>query len=306
MGNEHFSFCDDSSGSCSLPQSTDTHLSKKPLELYIFMDPLCPECWAFEPVLKKLLIEYGHYFTPKLLLTSNIECWSEEKQKPVKEDMKKEMALFYEEVATRTGMPADGSVWLKHSAPTAYIPALAMKAAEMQGKQLASVFFRNIRENLFLHGRDISTEQTLVQIAEATGLDIEEFQRDIHSACTRKALNCDIRTSREMEVDQAPAFVFFNDHVEDGGLKVSGLYPYQVYEEILSDMLGHVPEPSHSLTLEKFLSRYPRITTKEVSVVFDWSEKEAEKQLKQLVLMRKMKHVPLKNGAYWEYVPSFT
>ena len=81
MGNEHFSFCDDSSGSCSMPQSTDTHLSKKPLELYIFMDPLCPECWAFEPVLKKLLIEYGHYFTPKLLLTSNIECWSEEKQK---------------------------------------------------------------------------------------------------------------------------------------------------------------------------------------------------------------------------------
>ena len=31
----------------------------------MFFDPLCAECWALEPIMKKLKIEYGNYFTMK-------------------------------------------------------------------------------------------------------------------------------------------------------------------------------------------------------------------------------------------------
>ncbi|WP_258871641.1 DsbA family protein, partial [Halobacillus trueperi] len=36
-------------------------LLKRPIEIYVFIDPLCPECWSLEPFLKKLTIEYGRF-----------------------------------------------------------------------------------------------------------------------------------------------------------------------------------------------------------------------------------------------------
>ena len=45
---------------------------KKPIEIYMFIDPLCPECWALEPIIKKLQIEYGKYFSIKHVLKRTV------------------------------------------------------------------------------------------------------------------------------------------------------------------------------------------------------------------------------------------
>ena len=45
---------------------------KKPLEIYMFVDPLCPECWALEPIMKKLHIEYGQYFRIRYILSGQL------------------------------------------------------------------------------------------------------------------------------------------------------------------------------------------------------------------------------------------
>jgi predicted DsbA family dithiol-disulfide isomerase len=47
--------------------------NKKPLEIYVFVDPLCPECWALEPILKKLQIEYGQLLSLKHVLGGNLQ-----------------------------------------------------------------------------------------------------------------------------------------------------------------------------------------------------------------------------------------
>lgn len=35
------------------------------MEIYMFVDPLSPECWALEPAIKKLKIRYGRFFHTK-------------------------------------------------------------------------------------------------------------------------------------------------------------------------------------------------------------------------------------------------
>ena len=57
-----------------------------------------------------------------------------------------------------------------------------------------------------------------------------------------KAFQCDLKISAEMEVTEMPAMVFFNENIEDEGLKITGLYSYHIYVQILTEMLKSYPQ----------------------------------------------------------------
>ena len=46
--------------------------ANKPIELYIFVDPLCPEAFSMQAVLRKLQLEYNHYFTWRFVLSTEL------------------------------------------------------------------------------------------------------------------------------------------------------------------------------------------------------------------------------------------
>ncbi|WP_100399640.1 ClpXP adapter SpxH family protein [Bacillus sp. FJAT-44742] len=296
--------CDDWLGICgiSAEEAEALRTPKKKIELYVFTDPLCPECWAFEPTLKKFIIEFGSYFSIRFFIASQLESRDSYDSKHKKNP--KNLALRFEETAARTGMSCDGDVWLENPLVSSYVPSLAIKAAEMQGRTKAATFSRKLREKLFLEKQNVADEKVLYEIARATGLDENSFQSDFHSTCAIKALQCDIKTTREMEVDRAPTFVFFNEKIEEAGLKVPGSYPYEVYVDILTEMLGFTPKRADKLPLEDFLKKFQFVASKEVAVVYDLSLKEAESCLKKLMLKRKVERVPVKYGTFWKYLSS--
>ncbi|MDQ0298835.1 putative DsbA family dithiol-disulfide isomerase [Salibacterium salarium] len=294
--------CDESLGVCGLSPGEEGAVQREPkkLELYVFVDPLCPECWAFEPTLKKLVLEYGHYFSLRFFVAAHLDSWNVSENKQHKEQ--RNLADLYEQTGYQTGMSCDGDVWHENPVNSPYAPSLAIKAAEMQGRQLATVFFRRIREMLFLDKKNIADEKVLTDCARHVGLDVDEFQKDIHSDCAVKALQCDVKTTKEMEVEKSPTFIFFNDCVEDGGLKVSGLYSFDVYIEIMKEMLGKEPIPKEKLSLEEFMKKFEFVATKEVAVVYDWSEKVAKAKLNELALQQKIEQVPVKHGVFWKSI----
>jgi predicted DsbA family dithiol-disulfide isomerase len=75
---------------------------KKPIEIYMFIDPLCPECWALEPILKKLQIEYGRYFSIKHILSGRLADLNLSKKKSFEN-----IAQVWEKTASRSGMSCD-------------------------------------------------------------------------------------------------------------------------------------------------------------------------------------------------------
>ncbi|MDT8862741.1 DsbA family protein [Alkalihalobacillus sp. MEB130] len=273
------------------------------MELYTFIDPLCADCWAFEPVLKRLQLEYGNYFRIRTLVAGRLQAWNVCKNTTKGLISNKEkIASVWEQIASKTGMSCDGDVWLENEWDSPYLASLAIKAAELQGPQAGVRFTRKMREALFLEKQNITEEKVLLECAEKASLDVNEFIRDLSSKTATKALQHDIKTTNEMGVDVVPTFVFFNANVEDDGIKVTGHYPYKVYVQILEEMLGFKPVPAVTLTLEDFLKRYEFVATIEVSVVFNLSEEEAEKQLKALVLQQKVESVPVKYGMFWRYL----
>ena len=102
-------------------------------------------------------------------------------------------------------------------------PSLAIKAAEFQGKRAGFRFLSKMFEYSYLKSRNVTSFSVLVEIAEHLLLDVDEFIRDFSSQNVLRSLQVDLYMAKEMEVDQAPTFVFFNENIEDEGLKVSGL-----------------------------------------------------------------------------------
>ncbi|QPG55127.1 DsbA family protein [Heyndrickxia coagulans] len=270
--------------------------SKKPLEIYVFIDPLCPECWALEPVLKKLRLEYGVYFRLRHVLIGKLSNLNDIPKK------REAIADYWEKTASRTGMSCDGSLWIENPITSPYIVSIAIKAAELQGKKQGLRFLRKVQELVFLEKRNISDIQILVDCAKGASLDVDEFLQDIHSESAAKAFQCDLKITSEMEVTESPSLVFFNEHIEDEGLKISGLYSYDIYVQVLQEMLGKEPSPLPLPPLEEFLKYFGFVASKEIAVVYDMPVHEAEKELKKLVLQQKVRKIEGKHGSFWKYI----
>ncbi|WP_368858646.1 ClpXP adapter SpxH family protein [Oceanobacillus saliphilus] len=270
---------------------------QKPIEIYVFIDPLCAECWSLEPYLKKLSVEYGRFFTIRQIVSGHLTSLNSDTF-----DKPRRLKEIWEKTAKRTGMSCDGDLWEDNPVTYPWIASLAIKAAELQGKKAGKLFYRKLQENLFLKKQDISNEVVLIQCAKEANLDIEEFEKDLFSASAQKAFQCDLKLTREMEVDYIPTIVFFNQVIEEEGIKISGLYPYDIYELVLIEMLQRTPIPSVKPPLEYFMEYYGVVGSKEISVVYDWSLSKTEKEMKKLQFRQVVERIPAKYGSFWKYI----
>ncbi|GIN11500.1 UPF0413 protein YjbH [Shouchella clausii] len=291
------SHCDHELGICGIsPEANEALPAKKPLEIYTFIDPLCAQCWSMEPILKKLKVEYGHYFRIRVLLAGKLNVWNACEAGKAKHTR----PPVWVKGVSSSNMPYAGDIELGDFHP--YKASLAIKAAELQGPKAGHRFLRKLRETLFLQKQNITNEDVLKTCAADAGLDVDAFIADFHSPSAAKALQCDVQTTNEMDVDTVPTFVFFNDNSEEAGIKISGQYPFSIYVQLLEDMLGFVPAKATPPTLEGLLQTYGFLATAEVAMVLDLSCEEAEKKLKTLMLQQKVEAVPYEYGTFWKWL----
>ncbi|RFU63057.1 DsbA family protein [Bacillus sp. V59.32b] len=269
---------------------------KKPIEIYVFIDPLCPECWALEPIIKKLQIEYGQLFSLKHVLSGKLASLNRGKNKNFEN-----IAQAWERTASRSGMSCDGSLWMENPIASPYSASIAIKAAELQGRKLAILFLRKLQELLFLEKQDITSMSNLTECAREVGLDVDEFMNDITSESAAKGFQCDLKITSEMDVSEIPTLVFFNQNIEEEGIKISGFYPYDVYVNILDDMLNGLPDPKSPPSLESFVQSFKVIATREIEVVYNMSKNEVEREMKKLLLKQTVQMIPAKHGTFWKY-----
>lgn len=242
----------------------------KPLELYVFIDPGDPKCWELIPVLRRLQIEYDRYFTYRVIM---------------------KMAM-----STQRGIAqAAGASHVPHPA----LPAVAIKAAEFQGKRAGFRYLSKMLDYRFLKGRDVSTQETLIEIADRIGIDVDEFIQDFRSVNAAKSFQCDLYISREMEVDNAPSFVFFNNNFEDEGLMVEGIHDYAIYVKVLEELLGEQLEKSIPPSLDELFKRFDSLTTSEIAAIYKVNVRTAERELKKRLLQRRVECVPFSGTKLW-------
>lgn len=254
-------------------------LLNKPIEMYIFLDPLCSACWDLQPIIRKLLVEYGQYFTVRTVLSTQISklntvC------KATKEQLLDEKCNL-----------AD----IEHPV----FPSIAVKAAEFQGKKAALRFFNKIQEQLFLKTENVTSFSVLQDLAHEVKIDVNEFTNDFQSRECARSFQSDLSITSEMEVTSFPSIVFFNENIEDEGIKVSGIYPYKIYVQILKEMLNEEPQKQQPPTLEKLFDRFHSLTTSEIAYYYNITEQQADRELKKRLLLQEVERLVLQDTVLW-------
>lgn len=246
----------------------------RPIELYVFVDPLCGECWSIQPLLRKLQVEYERYFTLRIALRSSLPIMN-----------------------SKCTQKVEDTLACEQTHPT--FPSIAVKAAEFQGKRAGFRFLSKMLEYSFLKSRDVTSFSVLVEIAQKVNLDVDEFIRDFSSKNVLRSLQVDLYMSKEMEVEHAPTFVFFNENIEDEGLKVSGLYGYEVYEQILEELLDESIIPDLPPSLDDLFHRFDTLTTAEIADIYNLPERSAERELKKRLLQQHVERVTIEDITLW-------
>lgn len=291
--------CDPVEGVCGIPDGTAKHdvpaqSSEKAVKLIYFTDPICSSCWGIEPQLRKLKLEYGNSAEIEYRMGGLLPDWSYNSggiSKP------SDVAHHWDEVSVHYDMPIDGDVWLEDPLPSSYPPSIAFKAAQMQSKEKAILFLREIREMVFLHKKNIAKWEHIEAAAKKVGLNAEQLKTDFNGKA-KTLFEDDLKLAREFGVRGFPT-MFFTDNSGNKEI-VYGSKPYAFYETAVLKLNQNVIKSEYNKNWETLFSKYNSLTAKEFSELSGTPRAESEKQLNELSDKGKLKKHSTKNGAIWE------
>lgn len=243
--------------------------TNKPIVIYSFINPFCKECWLLEPIIKKLALEYGNFFTVRPIISIH----------PIFEDVK----------------ISSNKNYLKQ-----YV-ALAIKAAGLQGNKAGRQFLEKIQVAHFHYDDDLLNKNVIMNYASLVNLDLEEFSNDLFSNSAKKAYLADLKLTKEMNISEFPSLVFFSKHNEEHTLKITGKADYNAYVDLLYKLLNDIPEPQAKPEVELFLKEQGLLSIEDIAFIYDWSLHETNKILNKLKLKGQVKELNILSRKYWSY-----
>lgn len=283
-------------------------------------DPACSWSWAFEPVVRRLQVEFGDELEWTLVMgglardyTASAGSDAAAEVSGNAWDLYPWLLAHWLEVAAEGGMPCDPLLWRDAPLRSTYPACLAVKAAAEQGDDRGMAYLRAVREGLLCFRRKLDTTEALVEEARGAGLDRERFRIDLGSHAIVEAFGSDLEDVRRVP-DEAralgklkgsgtrervpfPTLVFAG---EDGTRRAT--YGYRPYEEVRSAACTAGARPHDSGPPEPLaaLRRFGRMATAEVAAVCDLPGPRAAAELWRLASEWRAARVPVLCGELWE------
>ena len=271
-------------------------MTNKMIEVVEYTDPLCSIAWGTEPYKRRLLSRFEDKLNWRVVMAglcgdnskvSTYQPW--DAYKAGQAYMK-----VWKRVTGITGMPYPQD--LQYMAISTDPPCLIVKAAELQGTDIADRVLRRFREAVFLYGTPVdSIDQTRLALEGLPGLDIDKLLEDAATDEVKVAYLADWEETRRpndyvrnlpdaetehllggMMVSEGherynlPTFIFTGPA---GERTVPGYRPYEEYEAALEEVSpGILAQAKPDPTPEQALERWSTMTSKELEIVCGTSD----------------------------------
>jgi len=276
-----------------------------PTRVTYITDPACAASWGVEPMVRRLMVEFGDQLQFTYVMGGLAREWSPDEHAG--------LVTTWLEQAEISRMPFDPLIWKTAPLKSTYPASMAMKAATDQGQ--AEPYLRALREGIFCARSKLDTPDALTDLAARTGLNVDRFKLDIASNHVVEQFGNDLEIARDVPEKARAAGVvetsgsrervplptlYFTG--EDGARHdVYGPAPYNDYRQAAINA-GGKPQGT-KLTPQHALARFGRMATREIEEVCQLKGPRAEGELWQLALDFEVKPTRVLTGWLWELVP---
>ncbi|OMF28691.1 dithiol-disulfide isomerase [Paenibacillus sp. FSL H8-0548] len=287
MSNNNNMVCDLKTGVCGVAGEEDMEIiefnqSSKAVNLYYVTDPICSHCWALEPVLRRFVEQYGHYFNFHTIMGGLLEKWHDGPIDPANGIHKPaDVAVHWREVGEYSRMPIDGSLMIDNPVQSSYPPSRVFKVIQKNYTDAtAAEYLRRSREALFAFNQNIAEKSVMIEIVNKLGLDGKAVINEAEQQVGLQLLHEDFDQVRSLGVRGFPTIVMTN--TENNGVKIVGSRSLEYYVNGLKKVLNleelqAKPIPSLSSLFEK----EKLLFSKEIEVMYDVEQSDIKSFIEQ-------------------------
>lgn len=179
--------------------------TRKPV-LYYIHDPMCSWCWAMAPVLEQL----GRRLPEAVEFRRLLGGLAPDTDEPMPEDLREMVQGSWRRILQHVpDTELNFAFWAKCEPRRAtYAACRAVIAARRQDEAFETTMNTAIQRAYYTQARNPSDEQTLIELAEEIGLDVNLFREALRSEDVDRELAAEIAQAREMDVESFPALVY--------------------------------------------------------------------------------------------------
>jgi len=298
-------FCTPQDGACLIATPKETNdkagldsvhsNSSKKIKLIYFTDPICSSCWAIEPQLKKLKLEFGEHIVFDYHMGGLLPSWDIYNSGGISKPS--DVASHWDEVSSYYQMPIVGDVWLQDPLSSSYPPSIAFKAAQLQDEKKAAIFLRILREKVFVEKKNITKESEIKEAADQSGLVAEKILEDM-KAVALDNFQKDLQLAAKMGVRGFPTIYILG---ENGQMElIYGSHPYNTYVQAIQKSFPEIRRNEVTLNDFEVLGNYDSYTQKECAEILGISFEKAKFILDEWLKKNPIsERIDTRNGSLW-------
>jgi putative protein-disulfide isomerase len=298
-------FCTPQDGACLIATPKETNdkagldsvhsNSSKKIKLIYFTDPICSSCWAIEPQLKKLKLEFGEHIVFDYHMGGLLPSWDIYNSGGISKPS--DVASHWDEVSSYYQMPIVGDVWLQDPLSSSYPPSIAFKAAQLQDEKKAAIFLRILREKVFVEKKNITKESEIKEAADQSGLIAEKILEDMKVVALEN-FQKDLLLAAKMGVRGFPTIYILG---ENGQMElIYGSRPYNTYVQAIQKSFPEIRRNEVTLNDFEVLGNYDSYTQKECAEILGISFEKAKFILDEWLKKSPIsERIDTRNGSLW-------
>ncbi|MEW5926100.1 MAG: DsbA family protein [Gemmatimonadota bacterium] len=253
------------------------------LDIEYYTDPLCCWSWALAPAGRRLRYEFGDQISWRYRLGGMIADWSGFSDPLNGVDSAAQMGPYWYQMRVEHQVLVDERIWAEDPPASSYPASVACKAAERQGPEQGERYLRRVREAVTLERRNVARREVLLELAaelaDAGGLDREQFERDLGTEAVLWSFRDDVKEARYRGIGRFPSLVV---HPARGPSRLLvGFRPYEVLREQVVQLAPGIASVRTAGCIGAYVRYWGRVLVPEVAAAFDMKSGEAKQALDQ-------------------------